>query len=216
MISALVPSRGRPEALAGSIASLLGLAAGPDAVEVVAAIDPDDAWRYEQWVYPSTRILVTPERYGHARIHEYMNALAAMASGEWLLNWNDDAVMLTPGWDAVIASRAPGVLWPSANHHPGCNIFPAWPAEWTRLTGHMSLAPNCDSWIQDLGERLGRQERIPVEVFHDRHNQTGSGRFDDATYAEGTALSDRDCTVFRSAKMTAARERDASLIRGIL
>lgn len=216
MISALVPSRGRPEALAASIASLLDLADDPDCVEVVAAVDPDDAWRYEQWVYPATRLLVTAERYGYRQIHRYYNELAATARGDWLLIWNDDALMRTPGWDAVIGAQEPAVLWPSANHHRELNLFPAWPRSWSDAMGHVSLCFNADTWLMEAGQLAGRHRKIPVEIFHDRDNVTGSGTFADATAAEGTLLSDQTCSLFRSAEMTAARERDAAIIRGLL
>ena len=214
MISVLLPSRGRPEALERSIASLRDLAEDPSSLEFLAAIDPDQEGMYAG--LDGIRLWTAPERYGYARLHEYMNSLASLASGEWLMTWNDDALMLTAGWDAVVHAQAPGVLWPAVNHHPANNTFPVWPAAWTRLTGRVSLCFNFDSWIQETGEMAGRQWRIPVEIFHDRHNQTGSGRFDDLTAAEGTLLADSSCSVLRSPEMVAERQRDAALIRATL
>jgi hypothetical protein len=218
MITVLVPSRGRPAALRASIGTLLGLAANPATVEVLAGIDPDQVDLYDGPWSSQVRFWVAPERYGHAGIYRYMNHLASLASpgSVWLLNWNDDATMRTPGWDAIVGAQEPAVLWTRANHHEGCNTFPVWPTAWTRRTGHMSLVSNCDSWIQEVGDLLGLVHRIPVEVFHDRHNVTGSGRFDDATAAEGTNLSDPDCTLLRSPEMVAARHADAAAIREIL
>jgi hypothetical protein len=124
--------------------------------------------------------------------------------------------MRTEGWDAIIRAQEPAVLWTQVNHHPGNNTFPAWPTAWTRRCGHISLVSNVDSWVQEVGDLLGLQHRIPVEVFHDRHNVTGSGRFDDETAAEGTEQSDQACTLLRSPDMVAARAEDAARIREIL
>jgi hypothetical protein len=186
VISLLCPTRGRPASLAVSVNGLLDLADTPSEVEVLIAVDPDDTGVYvgceegdggKVWVWQA------PERYGYRRLHEYYNALAAIASGEWLMIWNDDAVMLTSGWDTLIAAQPPGVLWMKANHCAGGNLFPAWPAAWTRALGHVSLSPHCDMWIQHLGQGLGCQRQVPVEILHDRKDVTGG--HDDATYAEG-------------------------------
>jgi hypothetical protein len=224
MISVLTPTRGRTQGLVESVMSLTELAADPFAVEILLAVDPDDSptWDVSHVALPAAahgadvRWLRTPERYGYRNIHRYYNELAAMAAGDWLLLWNDDALMRTQGWDAVIEAQEPAVLWPSANHHRELNLFPVWPAAWSRAMGHVSLCFNADTWLGEVGDMAGRHERIPVEIFHDRDNVTGSGRFADATAAEGTLLSDQTCSVFRSAEMTAARERDAAIVRGLL
>ena len=186
MISLLCPTRGRAASLVVSVNGLLDLADTPSEVEVLVATDPDDTGIYvggdygdggKVWVWQA------PERYGYARLHEYYNALASIASGEWLMIWNDDARMITPGWDTVIAAQPPGVLWMKANHCGGGNLFPAWPRAWSEALGHVSLVPHCDMWIQHIGQALGCQRQVPVEILHDRKDVTGG--HDDQTYAEG-------------------------------
>lgn len=216
MISALLPSRGRPESLAESIASLFTLAADPGAVEVLVAADPDDdetrtaavvaGWQVRTWT--------APERYGYARLHEYYNHLAAIAAGEWCLLWNDDATMRTQGWDQVIAAEAPGVLWTQSNHGP--YFFPAWPKAWSDAWGHASLSPNVDVWLGEVAGRLGLARPVPVEVHHDRKDITGG--HDDQTYAEGRGLigsysnhPDHDSPANREARI-----RDAAAVRRLL
>jgi hypothetical protein len=185
-VSVLMPSRGRPAALLAAINSLKWNACYPANVEVLVAADPDDqetvavariakAW---QWT--------APERYGYARLHEYYNRLAGMAHGEWLLLWNDDAIMVTEGWDGIIRGQDPAVLWLGANHHHTASMFPAWPRAWAQATGHVSPVPHCDTFLQHLGEVLGLLVKVPVEVRHDRADVTGAN--DDATYAEGRGV----------------------------
>lgn len=212
VISILLPSRGRPGPLAESIATLRTLAADPDGLQVLVAADPDDPATARAALDMSAVVWVAPLRYGYANLHKYVNRLATMAHGKWLMLWNDDARMLTEGWDAVVTDQQPGVLWPHSNDLPGCNTFPIWPAAWTTALGHVSLSPHCDSWIQHLGDTLGLQRRIPVTVLHDRADLTGG--HDDATRAESAA--GYRTTEFYSPAMQQARRDDVRALRRML
>jgi hypothetical protein len=185
MISVLIPSRRRDLALGASIDSLCALAADPASIEYLVAADPDDYSTALTAADCGALTWTAPERYGYTRLHEYYNHLAAMAEGDWLLMWNDDTRMLTPGWDQAIETQPfDTVLWPHARRHdPLSNPFPAWPAAWTRLIGHVSPVMHPDTHIQGIGRALGRVRRIPVEISHDRPDLTG--RPADQTYAEG-------------------------------
>lgn len=212
MISVLLPSRGRPAALAESIASLRDTA-GKRSVEILVAADPDDPDTIaaaEQLAVD--HLWVAPERYGYGRLHEYVNALAARANREWLMLFNDDARMLTPHWDTVVERQQPGVLWPSSNDLPGCNTFPLWPRAWTTTVGHVSLSPHCDTWIQQIGDTLGQQQRIPVEILHDRADLTGG--HNDLTRAE--SASGYRTAEFYGPVMQAALARDVETIRPLV
>lgn len=213
MISVLCPSRGRPDSLATSAASLLQLADDPARVEILVAIDPDDT-SYEQFAYPSVKVWVAPERYGYSQLHRYANELLKFAAGDWLLNWNDDAVMLTQGWDSIVEAQPPAVLWPGHNHdqYPCNNIFPIWPAAWSRHIGHVSLNTHMDTWWQIIGDQAGGQRHIPVQVRHDRFDLTGL--HNDQTYAESHVSA--QLADFNSQAMTEAREADADAIRALL
>lgn len=188
MISVLCPSRGRPDSLRESVESLRKYATQPDDLEVLVAIDRDDIAGYLDQMRDAQVIFwVSPERHGYTRLHEYYNYLAAtLATGDWLLIWNDDARMLTPGWDQVIGAQPPGVLRMTVNHNDGGNSFPVFPAAWARALGYVSPHPHLDVWLGKIGDLLGCHNRIPVEVLHDRADVTGG--HDDQTYAEGRAL----------------------------
>jgi glycosyl transferase / beta-hydroxylase protein BlmF len=217
MISVLIPSRGRHAALAGSITSLKETASGRVPLEFLVAADPDDKDTIlAVSLWSGTSLWVAPQRFGYNGLHEYYNALAAQATGDWLLIWNDDALMRTQGWDQIVESQDQGVLWPSANHHEANNLFPIWPAAWTRAIGHVSLCFNCDTWMQEVGAALGRQWKIPVTIYHDRHNVTGSPAFDDTTAAEGTEQADKHQQVLNSPEMLAARGADMARIAALL
>lgn len=183
MISAIFPSRGRPESLIAAANSLKWNATAPSQVEVIIAADPDDPDTITAAKTAGVWHWTAPERWGYDRLHLYYNHLAGLAHGDWLLLWNDDATMQTQGWDRVIEEQDPAVLWLGANHHHGASMFPAWPKAWAEALGHVSPVAHCDTYLQYLGEGLGGLERVPVEVMHDRADVTGG--HDDQTFAEG-------------------------------
>ena len=98
------------QSLAGSLASLESRRTGSSRVEYLVAHDPDDPPPYPP--PPDARFWEAPERYGYQRLHEYYNALAAQARGDWLFIWNDDARMASEGWDEVIEAQEPAFLFP--------------------------------------------------------------------------------------------------------
>jgi len=208
-IAVLLPSRGRPEALAESIASLRVCADQPDRVDVLVAADPDDPATVAAADACQAAVWIAPQRFGYANLHQYVNALAKVASAEWLLLWNDDARMLSPGWDSRIVEAPQGVLWPAHNDSPTLNVFPVVHRRVVDLMGHFSLSPHCDSWVQDVADAVGIQHRVDVHVFHDRYDLTGG--HDDQTFREAQAgyrTSD-----YHSPEMVALRQRDIDILR---
>jgi hypothetical protein len=155
-------------------------------VEILVGIDPDDTSYADSgiaWEASGVELVTFPERYGYTRLHDYLNPLAARAKGEWCFWMNDDMLMRTDGWDTVIAGWRPAILWPSANHVHHANIAPAWPRSWSDANGMVTPTSHMDTWLQRVGERLGRHDSVPIEIIHDRFDITGNHR--DQTYAEG-------------------------------
>lgn len=209
MISILLPSRGRPEALKESVASLRTHAHQPVLVDVLVAADPDDPITVAAARQCDAAVWVAPVRYGYSALHEYVNVLASMASSDWLLLWNDDARMLAPGWDERVAEAPAGVLWPRHNGSPYLNVFPVVHRSVVETLGHFSLSPHCDSWMQDVATAARIHHKINVEVLHDRCDLTGG--HDDQTYRDAQA--GYRTSEYHSPGMAAARARDADLLR---
>lgn len=187
MISVLVPTRKRPELLERSLASLIATSDVGD-LEILLALDPDDEVPSRCVREPFDSVWVAPERYGYARLNEYFNALAARASGDWIMLWNDDAVMLTPGWDAVIEALPANILVAdlySEGHSPMLCTFPVIRREAIEVVGGMSpYTQHCDTYWQEVGRLTGTIQYLPdVQVRHDRFDMTGCN--DDDTYREG-------------------------------
>src|SRR5690606_23120617 len=142
-------------------------------IEVLVAVDPDDPDTAQAARDCEAEAWRAPERFGYARLHEYVNALAHQAGGGWLLLWNDDARMRTRGWDSRVLEAPPGVLWPKANGYTAENTFPVVHRTVVDRLGHVSLSPHYDSWLHAVAEQAGIHHRIAVEVFHDRADFTG-------------------------------------------
>lgn len=177
-ISVLVPSRERPELLARSIESL-----GQADLEVLLALDDDDP-RLDD--YAGIGTAVVGSRHGYGRLQRYYNELAARASGEWLLLWNDDCVMQTENWSKIVAAYDGKmvVLNPRTNHDNWAidmNVFPIFPRKMVELMGHVSLHVHNDSWIEYVARDAGIMVRVPITIHHDRADLTGNN--DDAVYA---------------------------------
>lgn len=185
-ISVIFASRGRPASLRETITGLLRKAHDMSAVEVIIAVDPDDPATAKAAEESGAQVWTAPERYGYNRLHDYLNPLAKQAAGRWCQWFNDDMRVQTWGWDTAIRENRPAVLWPKANHVHHANIAPAWPKAWSDAMGHVTPIQHMDTYLQWLGEGLGRHDRIDVEIVHDRADVTGG--HDDKTYAEGRRL----------------------------
>lgn len=188
MISALMPSRMRWESMTRSCLSLLTRATHIDNVEILVACDPDD-WQTQQCEITNTKIITAPERYGYTGLQKYVDMLAKEAQGEWLLLWNDDAIMRTRGWDKIIMAREQKyLLWAKANIATHAPTFSIWPKTWFDTLGYSAPTPHIDTYLSHISNLTGLVQKIPVEIFHDRFDATGNPEHDDETYREGRKL----------------------------
>lgn len=199
-ISILLPTRKRTEAVIKSISSLLATASRPDEIEILIAYDNDDEESREffstTW-YPfleqcgaTTKVFET-ERFGYLRLYKYVNFLGEHAEGDWIMFWNDDALMLTDNWDNEIKKhdgyfgllRMPCVTM----NHPFA-LFPIIPREWISFFGRISPVNHSDWWIYNVTAPVGRLINIPVQVYHDRADVTGGNN--DQTFKEQSYAAD--------------------------
>jgi len=221
-ISVLLPTRGRTDMLKRSLLSLLDLAQTPSEIEIMLAFDNDDResleWCREN-VFPELErrgvdamvIEFTP--LGYLKLHEYLNALAGLAGGNWLMFWNDDAVMQTQNWDQKITEHNGKFLclrMPTHNQHPYA-IFPIVPRDWYYLLGHLSNHQLTDATISQISYMLNIVQNIDVEVLHDRFDITGNNH--DATFKnrpmlEGNHTDPRDFnhSTFRNKRLADANK----------
>lgn len=184
-ISVLIPSRKRVGLLDASIFSMIEKSHNPQTIEFMIACDPDDQETYEYGQQMGYSTWMTGERYGYKHLYEYYNLLASKSRGNWLFQWNDDALMVSENWDTKIYTydhRNPLVLCPTGD----MNIFPIVSKVFYNILGHLSLQAHTDTWIQDVSRLSGMERRIEgIEINHirwmlnDETNQESQ-----ATYAE--------------------------------
>jgi hypothetical protein len=192
-IAVLLPTRGRTDALSRSVMSLFNRAIKPNTIQLLLAFDDDDTegiehfqqtlepWLIEKKVNYEAQIF---ERMGYARLNEYVNALALSSDADWMMFWNDDAMMDTAGWDKIIAGRTGEFKCLSVHTHKDhpYSIFPIVPRAWLDCLGYLSPHQISDAWLSQQSYLLDNFERVPVWVTHDRHDLTGNNN--DATYQQ--------------------------------
>ena len=195
-ISVLLPTRGRTTALQVSINSLLDLADQPDQIEVLLAMDRDDESTV-QWVrehilpHRPTVQLHLFRRMGYQKIHIYVNTLAGIAQGDWLMAFNDDAQMETSGWDSLVYKHddhpMPLLRIPCSNFQHPFALFPIVKRQWLEVNGHLSYQVHYDRFMYNVAQNMceGIVIDLPATIFNDRADLTGNNR--DATFAHSSS-----------------------------
>ena len=196
-IAILLPTRGRTTALLRSITTLFDLAVSPTAIQLMLAFDTDDDVgltyfrdELEPWLIEKDIAYTAMEfdPIGYVRLNEYYNAMAVETDADWIMIWNDDAIMDSTGWDQVIASYTGQfklLAVHTHNDHP-YSIFPIIPKSWIAVTKNYSSHQMIDAWVSQQAYLLDIFKRIDVWVTHDRHDLTGNNT--DSTFEGRIAL----------------------------
>ena len=196
-IAILLPTRGRTAALSRSVISLFNRAVNPKSIQLLLAFDNDDdigrdhfTNELEPWLIEKdiAYMAMEFEPVGYIRLNEYFNALAINADADWLMTWNDDAIMDSSGWDRVITAHTGQfklLALHTHNDHP-YSIFPIIPKAWIDVTKHYSPHQMIDAWVSQQAYMLDIFKRIDVWATHDRHDLTGNNT--DSTFKARVAL----------------------------
>jgi hypothetical protein len=186
-ISILLPTRGRTDALKRSIMSLINLAQNPEKIQILLGFDSDDDKSVDYFIeHIQSDIEACNARYtclsfspmGYLRLNEYVNELAKISTGDWLMFWNDDAIMESKGWDQEIIKHTGEfccLRMPTHNEHPYA-IFPIVPRKWYELFGYLSAHQISDAWISQISYMLDIVKNVNISVIHDRHDLTGNNK----------------------------------------
>jgi hypothetical protein len=199
-ISILLPTRGRTGSLKRSLVSLIDLVHDHSDIELLLGFDDDDTATVDYFMthivpeLDSRGVVYTASEFppmGYVRLNDYVNALAGQAQGQWMMFWNDDAVMHTQDWDLRIHDhdgKFRVLRMPTHNEHPYA-IFPIIPREWYDLFGYVSAHQLNDAWISQIAYMLNIMQDIAVQVTHDRKDLTGNN--DDTTFRQRIMLEGR-------------------------
>ena len=190
-ISVLFPARGRTESLKTAVMSLIESVSDPETLEILLAIDDDDIEVLDYLnddLLPKTNNIVKVyefKRLGYKRLNAYVNTLASLAKGEFLVFFSDDAIMETNNWDLEILSYANSgnieLLKFSTNHNHPFAVFPVVKKIWFDLLGFFSPITHIDKFTYNISQNLPNGlVNIKAYVKHDRADLTGNNK--DATY----------------------------------
>ncbi len=219
LISVLFPTRGRVDMLRESVKSLLDTASDKSRIEVLYKVDFDDeptvhAVQELSKLVP-TKVLVSPRGRGYEGLHDYINELSRLATGDWLFIWNDDALMLTHGWDDIIYGAAPSPKIGFLGNDDVCLMaprvvqrdisweFPILRRKVVEILGHFSNSYSSDSYIYWVMSRLSAA--VFIEGMLVTHIQN---EINDTTKKEGRDVSSKYSDVLNSDQMKALQEAD--------
>lgn len=187
-ISVIIPTRKRIDPLVTTIKSLLDNISQDNDIEILLRFDEDDmntlysvkqkvddAAQYATTKYNGNIKYFIGQKYDYAGLHRYVNELAIMADGDWLMMMNDDAMMQTKNWDKEIEKYNNQMVFLDShtNHNRFSMIFPIIPRKIIDIWGHFSLSRHNDGWINDIGNMLGINIVTPINILHDSEELTG-------------------------------------------
>lgn len=157
--SFLIPSRNRPETLDETIRSILARTKNPNRVEFLIRLHVSDAASVA-WACCTElpiRLVMGDDGDGYGSIGDFVNCLAAVARGQWLLPWSDRNRMVTEDWDQrleVHDASSPLVLYATADNSPRQRI-PMLSRQLYAILGHAGRTGHSDCYLDMLADLAG-------------------------------------------------------------
>ena len=219
-ISILLPTRKRVPLIKRCTESLLDNASDPSKIQLLYGVDDDDQESIDflRDVKHPARSVIKFKRLGYENLHQYNNNLSSYAQGNWIMIFNDDAIMQTKNWDLEI-NKFDGqfklLKVQEQTGHP-YSIFPIVPYDWFRCVDHLSLHGQNDAWLSEIAYMLNIMQEVPIQVLHDRADITGNNNddvFKERIYKEGNPDQEGD---LHHQKMVNSRFADASKLSWFL
>lgn len=230
VISILCPTRERPDRAFKYAQSVFDTADNIERVELLFYIDNDDPKiiQYQQRWSSMNKYNVKLVCGDPISVSKSWNILAKHASGNIFMMGNDDLYHETQGWDTRLdqeAAKFPDeiyCIWFN-DKHKGEKLctFPTVSRKWVETVGYFS--PGVfefffnDTWVQDIGQRVGRLHYIPDVVIEHQHWTYGY-QADNTTArhrkGDGAGKNNRDKVVFKEKEHL--REEAAERLRKVM
>lgn len=204
LVSILLSTRERFDLMIKSITSLYENASDPSQIELLLKLDNDNFEEYTKrmdeiyQITTNVKIVISDRRDGYDSLHLFLNELAGISEGEFLFVWNDDAEMVSEGWDDYVAEHSGKlcVLQIDNNHfsYPeliehGVYIFPIIHRKYYEILNHISLNPHSDTWVHYVATFCDIEiNEFRICAYHDRADLTGNN--EDGVYGEGLGRPD--------------------------
>lgn len=184
-ISVILPTRHRIEPCIKSVMTMVETAQNPGKVEFILIWDDDDLATAQTTMDKLAPKLKdagvnrfsahTIPRMGYERLNEYVTWGGKQSVGQWIVFWNDDAVMKTFNWDTEIRKwdgKFRILRMKEQTEHP-YSIFPVVPRDWLTVLGHLSYHASSDAHISQMAYMLDIMQNIDVTTSHERYDITG-------------------------------------------
>ena len=190
LVSILLSTRERFDLMIESITSLYDNAKDPSRIELLLKLDDDN---YEDYtsrmdeiyqITPNVKFVISNRREGYDSLHLFINELAGVSEGEFLLLWNDDAQMLTEGWDEYVAEHSGKLCVLQIDNNHFHYIFPIIHRKYYEILNHISLNPHNDTWVHFVAAFCDIEiNEFRICAYHDRADVTGNNN--DEVYKMG-------------------------------
>lgn len=179
LISILMPTRKRPQLLMQAVRHFLVNTVDHKNIEFVFRYDDDDHETGEllqnaQGKLPMT-VLRGPRGRGYLDMHHWVNGMCSVAKGDWIFVANDDAALMSYGWDKILENFAhiPGwhgveeisVLGCYVNHAPA-EAFLLVRREVVQVMGHYARHHLCDNYMWKIARFCESANYIPIHIHH--------------------------------------------------
>ena len=174
LCSVMIPTRCRFTYLMDAVKSLQDRAHRPEQIEIIVRLEEEDPDLVKTQamllnvVHRSKLKMITgPRGGGFADVGDMYNKMASISTGDWLLVFNDDCVMMTNDWDSLLSEFEPTVLKPDwllsnsdyciiKNQKGRGNPFPIISRKLYKLMGRLSAnTPHLDSYLERIAGPLG-------------------------------------------------------------
>lgn len=106
LVSAIIPTRNRPDGLEKTMNSMLSTAKSPGRIQFVLKLDDDDPQLHKKWPR-NVKVVVSPRGIGYMEMPRFVYEACAAADGIWCFLIDDDAWIEGLGWDEQLAAINP-------------------------------------------------------------------------------------------------------------
>lgn len=228
-IGIFCPTRKRPFQLARLIDSIVNNSSHPERVSFHLYVDSDDevtlSFLENVKNYTSLNIRAVIENHNTRPLSDTYNVLFENSGVDIMMQFGDDTIMRTSGWDVMIDSafaqfedRIALVYGRDGIHNEGFAPHYALHRNWIETVGYASppyfTADWSDTWMFEIAKAINRNIFLPDLLIEHMHWTQGKSEIDETTVlAEIRRKSGDNEGIFRSERMTKEREEAVRKLR---
>lgn len=207
IISLLIPTRNRTKSLCRLFDSIEETCNSTDNLEVLLRIDEDDieTIRFIRKYSKNSKLLIKTiigkRGKGYVDLHNKVNELCQISSGNFLFSLADDVQFMTKNWDEKMLTtynsmHSDNIFWIRTSHMEEGNpwaMYFAITRNWYKVTGHLGTCYQQDTEFNYVAKHVGREVFIKDIAIIQHRTDDKTGTVDgeiDQTYVEGRMAAD--------------------------